>query len=174
MCSESTKEAVLATICRDLGSWTCDRLMSVTGLDTCEIFDALQILISEGKINISVTPLPEATPGYIARNEYLYFNFINLLDRYITQERRIGFYASKLFITPKYLSWAVKQTSGKSANFWINQRLLDIIKLELGSTTKSLKEIACGLNFSNNSSFGKYFKAHTGLSPSDYRKTLGS
>ena len=39
----------------------------------------------------------------------------------------------------------------------------------LKNTTKSIKEIAQELNFSNQSFLGKYFKEHMGVSPSDYR-----
>ena len=44
------------------------------------------------------------------------------------------------------------------------------IRMLLSSTSKSIKEIAQQLNFSNQSFLGKYFKEHTGMSPSEYRR----
>ena len=42
-------------------------------------------------------------------------------------------------------------------------------KQMLRSSDLSIKEIASELNFSTQSFFGKYFKQHTGTSPSRYK-----
>ena len=41
--------------------------------------------------------------------------FIKLVHLNYTRERSVTFYASKLFISPKYLSLLVKETTGRSA-----------------------------------------------------------
>lgn len=50
--------------------------------------------------------------------------------------------------------------------------LLNRLSYQLFLTSKALKEIAYDLNFSNSSSFGKYIKAQTGMSPTEYREQL--
>ncbi|WP_196048231.1 helix-turn-helix domain-containing protein, partial [Parabacteroides distasonis] len=43
-------------------------------------------------------------------------------------------------------------------------------KALLSSSTLSIQEISDRLNFTNQSFFGKYFKQHVGISPTEYRK----
>ena len=93
----------------------------------------------------------------------------NLTAKYLPQERNINFYASKLCITPKYLSYIVKQASGKTPTILIKEKVMDEIKYRLCHTQATIKEITYALNFPNPSFFGKYFKAETGISPAAYR-----
>ncbi|TWJ17981.1 helix-turn-helix protein [Bacteroides zoogleoformans] len=53
---------------------------------------------------------------------------------------------------------------------WINEYAIEQIKQELKHSDKSIKEIADEFNFSNQSFFGKYVKAHLGMSPAQYRR----
>ncbi len=48
------------------------------------------------------------------------------------------------------------------------------IRLMLKNTKLDIKEIARLMNFSNQSAMGKFFKTQVGMSPSEYRKSLGS
>lgn len=171
MCDETIKKAVMTAIHEHIGFMDCDSLRKETGLASPDLFFALESLATEQKISINIMAAPEGSRGHFSRSEYLYIKFIALLDRYISCERRIGFYASQLFITPKYLSGTVKKVSGETANYWINKKLLDVVKVLLLCTSKSIKEIAYGLNFSTISSFGKYFKSQTAVSPTLFRKT---
>lgn len=170
MCDESIKQKVLTAIHEHVGCMTCDILSRETGLATSDLFIALESLAGERKIYINIMPTLENASGHIPRSEYLYKRFNSLLDEYISHERHIGFYASRLCISPKYLSGIVKKVSGETANYWINKKLIDIVKTQLICTLKSIKEIAYGLNFSTISSFGKYFKSQTSVSPTLYRK----
>ena len=83
----------------------------------------------------------------------------------------MAFYASKLFISPKYLSLIVKETTGKSAARWIDEFVLMEAKNMLRYSGKNIQQVAYALNFSNQSSFGKYFKHLTGMSPTEYQKS---
>ena len=51
----------------------------------------------------------------------------------------------------------------------INEHAMEHIKYQLRNSDKSIKEIAEEFNFSNQSFFGKYVKAHLGVSPQQYR-----
>jgi len=103
------------------------------------------------------------------RSEEYYNKFMSLLNQNFKQERNIGFYASKLFITPKYMTSLIKKTSGRSAMDWINDYVILEAKNLLKYTEMSIQEISDYLNFSNQSFFAQYFKRFTGCSPSDYR-----
>ncbi|MGQ1948698.1 helix-turn-helix domain-containing protein [Geofilum sp. OHC36d9] len=95
--------------------------------------------------------------------------FINLIMQYFNESREVAFYANKLNITPKYLSIVTYEVRGQSAKKVIDDYIMTEIKLQLNSTSKSILEISEGLNFPDQSSFCKFFKRHSGLSPKQYR-----
>jgi len=104
------------------------------------------------------------------RGEVIFEEFTALLQKYNKQERNVGFYAKKLNITPKYLSSIIKEMSGKTAARWIDESVILEAKTLLKYSGMSIQEIAYHLNFSTQSFFGKYFKQHTGTSPSRYKR----
>jgi AraC-like DNA-binding protein len=95
--------------------------------------------------------------------------FMRLVREHHCRERSIGFYADKLFITPKYLSRIIKETTGKSAAQWISRHVIIEAKNMIRFSGKNIQQIAYELNFPNQSSFGKYFKHGTGMSPSEFQ-----
>ncbi|HJA99249.1 MAG TPA: helix-turn-helix domain-containing protein [Candidatus Alistipes avicola] len=104
------------------------------------------------------------------RAEVIFDEFMKLLREYNRQERNVGFYAHKLNITPKYLSTVAKSVSGKTAAKWIDESVILEAKSLLRYSGLSIQEIAYRLNFSTQSFFGKYFKQHTGYSPSRFKR----
>ena len=104
------------------------------------------------------------------RCEVLFDEFMSLLQQYNKRERNVSFYAKQLNITPKYLSSVVKEVSGKTAARWIDESVILEAKALLKYSGMSIQEIAYHLNFSTQSFFGKYFKQHTGTSPSRYKR----
>ena len=83
--------------------------------------------------------------------------------------RTVHFFADRLCYSPKYVSSVIKQVSGRTAMEWINEYAIEQIKHRLKFSEKSIKEIAEEFNFPNQSFFGKYVKAHVGMSPARYR-----
>lgn len=104
------------------------------------------------------------------RCEVLFSEFMKLLEAHHKSQRNVSFYARQLNITPKYLSAAVKEVSGKTAARWIDESVILEAKTLLKYSGMSIQEIAYHLNFSTQSFFGKYFKQHTGTSPSRYKR----
>ena len=104
------------------------------------------------------------------RADALFAKFISLLEENFRTERRVSWYAEQMDITPKYLSEMVKQVSKRTPNDWIDSYVLLEIRVMLKNTTKTMKEIADAINFPNQSFFGKFFKEHMGMSPTEYRK----
>ena len=106
-----------------------------------------------------------------ARVKQIFDRFINLVTEYHTTERGMAFYADKLCLTPKYLSKLVKNASGRSAPEWIDAFVILEAKNMLKYSDITIKEIVYRLHFPNQSVFYKFFKAHTGMTPSAYRNT---
>ncbi len=104
------------------------------------------------------------------RVNQVFEQFIELVTEHHNQERGMAFYADKLCLTPKYLSKLVKLSSGRSAPDWIDSFVILEAKNLLKYSDKPIKEIVYLLNFPNQSVFYKFFKAHTGMTPSEYRK----
>ncbi len=98
-------------------------------------------------------------------------DFIQLVHEYHRSERTVAFYADKLFISPKYLSLIIKETLGRSAAEIIDDYVILEAKNLLRFSGKNIQQVSYELNFPNQSSFGKYFKHLTGLSPSEYQHT---
>lgn len=107
------------------------------------------------------------------RKDELFKRFIALVHKHCTSQREVGFYASELFITSRYLSAIVQEVSGVTAKSIIDKHVILEIKVLLQSTDLSIQEIANQLQFPDQSFFGRYFKKHTGISPLNYRRTLG-
>ena len=104
-----------------------------------------------------------------ARLNQVFERFIALVNEHHCSERGMAFYADKLCLTPKYLSTLIKQASGRSAPDWIDDFVILEAKNLLKYTDLAIKEIVYKLHFPNQSVFFKFFKAHTGLTPSEYR-----
>jgi AraC-like DNA-binding protein len=108
----------------------------------------------------------------MSRNEHLLLEFKTLLTKYFLEERQLAFYAEKLHVTPKYLSAAVKEASGKTAGDWIADMLILESKVLLHDKQLSIAQIADKLKFTDPSHFGKFFKSQTGQSPLVFRTRI--
>ena len=106
-----------------------------------------------------------------SRSRMLFEQFINLVAEYHMVHRSVGFYAGKLCLTPKYLSKLIKNATGKSAPEWIDAYVILEAKNLLKYSNYAIKEIVYKLNFPNQSVFYKFFKARTGMTPSEYRNS---
>ncbi|MDD2437913.1 MAG: helix-turn-helix domain-containing protein [Massilibacteroides sp.] len=107
----------------------------------------------------------------LTRNEKHLHEFIELLYKYHKQERSIAFYANKMFITPKYLSYVIRETSGKNAQQWIDEMVIMVAKALLKSSNMTVSQISEEMNFANPSFFGSYFRKRTGMTPVQYRES---
>jgi len=104
------------------------------------------------------------------RKEQLFNKFMDLLLDHYKEQHEVTFYADKLFITPQYLTMIIKNLTGKTTNKWIDDALLLEARKMLKTTQTTIQQIADTLNFSDQSTFGKFFKKHHGMSPVEYRK----
>ena len=115
------------------------------------------------RILTDVEPLDAGT----ANNHFQ--RFLDLLHSVDVKHRTVEWYATELCITPKYLSSICKKQSGKTANEWITEHVLEDIRYYLKQTDYSIKQICDLLGFPNTSFFGKYVKDHFGMTPMQLR-----
>jgi AraC-like DNA-binding protein len=98
--------------------------------------------------------------------------FIKLIISHSKEQHLVSFYASELCMTPENLSRIIKSVSGKTVNIWISNALLAEAKILLRKPEMSIQQAAQELNFGNQSSFGKFFKKHTGKTPLEYKNDV--
>jgi len=112
--------------------------------------------------------LPET--GNERGNEQHFQRFLDLLHSSDVKHRTVNDYANELCISPKYLTAICKKNSGKTANEWITEQVLEDIRYYLRQTDLSIKQICDRLAFPNPSFFGKYVKDHFGMTPLQFRR----
>lgn len=97
----------------------------------------------------------------------------DLLDKHYSQLHSPKDYAELLFMSAKTLSKIVKDTYGKPLSTLISDRIIIEAKRELYLTGKTIKEIAFELGYEDEYYFSRFFKNKTGISPKNYRTTVG-
>ena len=105
----------------------------------------------------------------LSRQDQVFRNFTISLAKNVSQHRTVEFYANEACLTPKYFSTVITKRSGKLPMDWITERTIVLIKFLLHNSDKSIQEISNDLNFPNQSFFTRYFKNHTGFTPSAFR-----
>ena len=99
----------------------------------------------------------------------LFNRFMMLLERDYKLSRDVGYYASQMSITPKYLTGIVRQVTGHTPKTIIDQYVILQLKMQLKRGRQSIKELAWEYHFSDCSFFCRYFKKHTRLTPQEMR-----
>jgi AraC-like DNA-binding protein len=115
-------------------------------------------------------PTHTRIPTVLNSSQHIFQQFISLLSATPQKHRPVDYYATELCITPKYLSSICKKQSGKTANEWIKEHVLEDIRYQLKQTNHSIKQICSILGFPNPSFFGKYVKDHFGVTPAQLRR----
>ncbi|WP_083996810.1 AraC family transcriptional regulator [Chryseobacterium sp. BLS98] len=95
--------------------------------------------------------------------------FLQLIDEHFKTERLVSFYADKLSISANYLNIVCKKNLNASASSLIQDRILLEAKRLLKVSEMSVKDIVYDLGFYDHASFSKFFKAQTGMTPSQFK-----
>ena len=103
--------------------------------------------------------------------------FISLLDEYIARKAEheglptVAYFADKCCYSTKYFGELVKTETGITAKSLINDRLLSAARQLLVDETLTIMQVSQRLGFEYSQHFVRFFKAQTGKTPSEYRKT---
>lgn len=103
------------------------------------------------------------------RQADLFQRFVALVHEHCTEQREVAFYADQLCISTRYLSTIIRSVAHSTAKEFIDRSVVLEIKMLLGSTELSVQEIAYRLHFPDQSYLGRFFKKHTGVSPTEFR-----
>ena len=106
------------------------------------------------------------------RSDSIMKEFAELLVKHVHKETSVDFYAEKLCISKQYLSLIVKEKTRVTAGVIISSMRAEAAARLLRNPKMTIQQVAEELSFSDQSSFGKFFKKHTGASPLKYRQKL--
>ncbi|WP_395047496.1 helix-turn-helix domain-containing protein [Flavobacterium sp.] len=116
------------------------------------------------------------TTRKMANNDLL-SKFENLLSSFFEDNSKMGLptvtnLAEQLHLSPSYLSDMLRTVTGQNTQQHIHIKLIEKAKDILTTTNLSISEIAFELGFEYAQSFSKLFKAKSGVSPLEYRKSF--
>lgn len=100
----------------------------------------------------------------------VFFNFKDLLEKHFREQQSVAFYIEQLNLSGKALSRATEKLSGKTPKQLINERLLLEAKRLLIYNNEAGKSIGYSLGFTDPTNFIKFFRKHTGKTPTAFRK----
>lgn len=98
-----------------------------------------------------------------------YFNHQEALNKGLPT---VDFLASKLNLSPHYLSDMLRNLTGQNAQQHIHEKLIEKAKEYLATTNFSVSEVAYALGFEHPQSFNKLFKKKTDETPLSYRQSF--
>ena len=102
--------------------------------------------------------------------------FESLLNDYFQSEKpqtiglpSVAYCADELNLSPNYFGDLVKKETGKTAQEYIQSKLIDIAKEKIFDTGKTVSQIAYELGFKYPQHFARLFKQRVGQSPLEFR-----
>ena len=103
--------------------------------------------------------------------------FESLLDNYFQNGKpqsegvpTVKYFADRVFLSPNYFGDLIKKETGKTAQEYIQNKLIGVAKELIAGTDKSVSEIAYELGFQYSQHFNRIFKKNVGYTPGEYRK----
>lgn len=109
-------------------------------------------------------------------NRDLLTRFESLLDSYLSSGKAqrdglptVKYCASELCLSPGYFGDLIKKETGKSAQTYIQLKIMDFAKEHLQDRDKSISQISYELGFQYPQHFTRLFKKAVGCTPNEYR-----
>lgn len=107
-----------------------------------------------------------------SNKENIALRFAMLVHEHYKEHKDMAFYADKLCITPQYLTRTVQEVNGLSAREMLADYIVLEVKTLLRNANLEIKDVVRQAGFSNQSSLSRFFRRQTGMSPTEYRRTI--
>jgi len=102
--------------------------------------------------------------------------FENLLNDYLGSEKpmaiglpSVTYFAEQLNLSANYFGDLIKKETGKTAQEYIQAKLIDVAKEKVFDGSKTINQIAYELGFKYPQHFARLFKKRVGQTPNEYR-----
>ncbi|MFN3588772.1 MAG: helix-turn-helix domain-containing protein [Spirosomataceae bacterium] len=142
-------------------------------------YDAIRIQIYE-LIHFAMKTRPSSQIEKLPINasQRIHWLFLELLERQFPLDdshteiklRTPAQFATQLNVHVNHLNRAVKETSGQTTSSFIAERLLKEAKILLKQSRWTVTDIAYALGFAEATHFNNFFKKHTQITPTRFRK----
>lgn len=81
----------------------------------------------------------------------------------------VAWCANELHLSASYIGGLMKKETGKTAQEYLQSKIIDVAKERIFDQTKSVSQIAYELGFKYPQHFTRLFKQRVGQSPNEYR-----
>ncbi len=105
------------------------------------------------------------------RRQSIVDKFIELVTDGMLEHADVSYYCGKMGITPQYLNKVMTSQTGMRPSDFISEMLYAEARNMLATGRVTVQEVASRLGFADQSSFGKFFKRCSGVSPSHFAKS---
>jgi AraC-like DNA-binding protein len=110
----------------------------------------------------------------LSPNEQLFNRFYEAIIQHHGESHEMAFYAHICCLSPKHFSEIIKRDTGISPKGWITHFLAARAKALLDSREDhTIQQVSNLLGFDVQSSFARFFKRETGMTPREYRSRRG-
>lgn len=116
-----------------------------------------------------------------ASNRDILYKFESLLDAYFQDNKpqteglpSVRYFAEKVFLSPNYFGDLIKKETGKTAQEYIQNKLIDNAKQMIAGSDKTISQIAYELGFQYSQHFNRVFKKNVGCTPNEYRSQMSA
>lgn len=97
--------------------------------------------------------------------------FRRAVDARFREHLPVTAYAAQLGVTAGQLTRLCQEVLGMSSLDVVNARLVHEAQRELVYTSSGIKQIAASLGFADEAYFGRFFRKHTGVTPTAFRES---
>ena len=125
------------------------------------------------RLNLAAHILLKLSANLIKNDEVdgvFVLDFMRLLNTSYHQKPSLSFYANQLGVSESKLSKMVKKNFGKTLHDMQNERILAKAKQLLLEDELNIAQIGVSVNFFDEAHFSKFFKQHTGLTPTEFKQ----
>ena len=107
--------------------------------------------------------------GKLSRSKVITLEFRQMVAQRFKTLKSPGEYAEALHLSLSYLNEIVKETTGFTVSYWIQQEIVLEAKRLLYYSQCSVKEIAHELGYEDHTYFSRLFKKQVGQTPGEFR-----
>jgi AraC-like DNA-binding protein len=112
-----------------------------------------------------------ANKGILEKFEDLLNSFFASQKPYSVGLPSVTYCADELHLSANYFGDLIKKETGKSAQEYIQSKVIEVAKDKIWNIDKSIGEIAYELGFKYPQHFTRLFKQKTGVTPNEYRNS---
>ena len=105
------------------------------------------------------------------REQEIVAQFLQIAFENYREEHRISFYAQEANLTLSHFCNVISKSIGMTPQEVIMNLIIMDAKTQLKRTSHTAARISASLNFSTPTSFNRYFRKYTGMTPQEYRKS---